>query len=132
MKMSRRSSPFRFKKFAVSHHRSAMKVGVDGVLIGCWASVEGADSILDVGAGCGVISLIMAQRAPLARIVGIEVDKASVDEALDNVKASPWPSRISIIEGSYPEAMSGTRFDLIVDHSPLVHVGDDTLFYLSV
>ena len=123
MNMSRPPSPFRFKKFAVSHHRSAMKVGVDGVLIGCWASVEGAGSILDVGAGCGVISLIMAQRAPRARIVGIEVDVASATEAMENVMASPWPDRVSVIEGSFPDDLTGTRFDLIVSNPPYFDSG---------
>ncbi|MDE7096663.1 MAG: tRNA (adenosine(37)-N6)-methyltransferase TrmM, partial [Muribaculaceae bacterium] len=62
--MSKNISKFRFKQFSVSHHRSSMKVGVDGVLIGCWTQIDGVSRILDVGTGCGLIALIMAQRCP--------------------------------------------------------------------
>ena len=38
---------FQFKQFTVWHDKCAMKVGTDGVLLGAWASVQGAHRILD-------------------------------------------------------------------------------------
>ena len=53
-----------------------MKVGTDGVLLGAWAGVRPSDRrILDVGTGTGLIALMMAQRAPEARITGVDVEK---------------------------------------------------------
>lgn len=121
--------PFRFKKFAVSHHRSAMKVGVDGVLAGCWTEVGNAGRVLDVGAGCGLIALIMAQRLENAKVVGIDVDSDSVIEARENVVNSPWKDRVEIVEGSFPEALQSAfgndncRFDLIVSNPPYFDSG---------
>ena len=105
-----------------------MKVGVDGVLIGCWADVDGTTRILDVGTGCGLIALIMAQRAPDARIDAIDVDPQSIAEALDNIAASPWPERIRAMELSFSESvslMSGrdSGFDLIVSNPPYFDSG---------
>lgn len=54
---------FRFKQFSVKHQLSAMKVGVDAVLLGAWADIADVRSVLDVGTGCGVIALAVAQRA---------------------------------------------------------------------
>ncbi|MFW9614045.1 MAG: tRNA (adenosine(37)-N6)-methyltransferase TrmM, partial [Macellibacteroides fermentans] len=54
---------FKFKNFTVWHDKCAMKVGTDGVLLGSWACVEGSSSILDVGTGTGLISLMVAQRS---------------------------------------------------------------------
>ncbi|HPG74100.1 MAG TPA: tRNA (adenosine(37)-N6)-methyltransferase TrmM, partial [Bacteroidales bacterium] len=48
---------FRFKQFSVVHSKSAMKVGTDAVLLGAWASIPNDGEILDIGSGCGIISL---------------------------------------------------------------------------
>ncbi len=124
--MSKKISKFRFKHFAVSHHRSSMKVGVDGVLIGCWADTENACSILDVGTGCGLIALIMAQRCPDAAVTGIDIDEASVKEAKENVENSPWDSGIQIIYGAFPDGIiteSNVKYDLIISNPPYFDSG---------
>lgn len=121
--------PFKFKHFAVNHDHSSMKVGVDGVLIGCWVESENPDTILDVGTGCGLIALIMAQRYPNAGIIGIDVDKASVEEAIGNVACSPWPDRVKIREKSFSEEFclnlqnEYVKFDLIVSNPPYFNAG---------
>ena len=54
-----------------------MKVGTDGVLLGAWAALDAADRrVLDVGTGTGVIALMLAQRAPAARITALDIDAA--------------------------------------------------------
>lgn len=123
-----RPGKFRFKQFSVSHHRSAMKVGVDGVLVGCWADVRDAKRILDVGTGCGVIALMMAQRAPEAEITGIDIDRDSVEEAVENIVASPWSSRIMISQDSFSaefcsRSVGEGKFDLIVSNPPYFDSG---------
>lgn len=126
--MKKQPSKFRFKQFAVSHHRSAMKVGVDGVLIGCWADTSDCRSILDVGTGCGLIALIMAQRCREALVVGVDVDRPSVEEALGNVAESPWSDRIKMECCAFPEPFVGKmgkleKFDLIVSNPPYFNSG---------
>lgn len=94
-----KSGLFHFKRFSVSHCRSSMKVGVDGVLIGAWAT--GGSRVLDVGTGCGVIALMMAQRYPEAIVDAIDIDISSVKEAADNFAASPWGVRLRAVHDSY-------------------------------
>ena len=57
------SSPFRFKQFSISQEYSPMKVGTDSVLLGAWTPAINPTYILDIGAGTGVLSLMMAQRS---------------------------------------------------------------------
>ncbi len=124
--MSKNISQFKFKHFSVSHHRSSMKVGVDGVLIGSWADVEDVKTILDVGSGCGLIALMMAQRCPIAKVTGIEIDPDSVEEASENVNNSEWADRIKIILGNFPEDINLAeygKFDLIVSNPPYFDSG---------
>lgn len=121
-------SQFKFKRFSVWHHRSALKVGVDGVLIACWADVRDARRILDVGTGCGVIALIMAQRQDDAEVYGIDIDLPSVEEAKENICASPWKDRMKIVHGSFPDGLATNKtddikFDLIVSNPPFFDSG---------
>ena len=48
---------FNFKQFGVSHDRCARKVSTDTVILGAWAAINHLPkSILDIGAGSGIIS----------------------------------------------------------------------------
>lgn len=94
-----------------------MKVGTDGVLLGAWAGVRASDRrVLDVGTGTGLIALMLAQRAPDARIVGVDVD--DVAQARENADASPWGSRLMFVQAPVQEFESAERFDLIVSNPP--------------
>ena len=76
---------FRFKQFTIQDDRCAQKVGTDGVLLGAWARVEEARSILDIGAGSGLIALMAAQRNAQAQVTGIEIAHEAVLQAQENV-----------------------------------------------
>ena len=89
------SPPFRFKQFSVAHDKCAMKVNTDGVLLGAWADVDEARTILDIGTGTGVIALMMAQRTIGAFIYAIDIDKDARDSASHK--------GIKIIDGSSNE-----------------------------
>ena len=110
---------FSFKQFTVFHDRCAMKVGIDGVLLGCWAPIENAHTILDIGTGTGLIALMLAQRSN-ASIEAIDIEENAVLQAVDNIENSPWPERINVQKVALQEFAASTnkRFDLIVSNPP--------------
>ena len=109
---------FRFKQFAVVNDRTAMKVGTDGVLLGAWCPVAGVNRTLDVGTGCGVIALMVAQRNTTAMIDAIDIDHDSIEEAAVNFGNSPWGERLNAIEGDFNELRASKKYDLIVSNPP--------------
>lgn len=123
----KKSAPFRFKQFAVSHSRSSIKVGVDGVLTGALARIYriGSDlhvgSVLDAGCGCGVIALMIAQRVPEARIEAIDIDPESVEEARENFANSPWSDRLSATVNDFNRIHK--RYDLVISNPPFFRSG---------
>lgn len=109
---------FRFKQFEVYHDRCAMKVGMDGVTLGAWATLPALVApeearILDIGTGSGLIALMLAQRYPMAHIDAIEIDEAAAAQAIANVQASPWPHQIQVHQGSFPEVMNTSAFGAV-------------------
>ena len=109
---------FKFKKFTIWQDKCAMKVGTDGVLLGAWVSIDGAKTILDVGAGTGLVSLMLAQRAPNAQITAVEIDGEAAIQATQNVDASPWADRIHVVHSDFKLWQPSHQFDLIVSNPP--------------
>ena len=109
---------FSFKQFTVRHDRCAMKVGTDGVLLGAWADVRHSRSILDIGTGTGLIALMLAQRCPLAHIVGIDIDEATVGQAQENMSASPWAERLCAQCQDVRSLRQEGGYDTIVSNPP--------------
>lgn len=94
-----------------------MKVGTDGVLLGAWVSLRPTDlRLLDIGTGTGLIALMLAQRAPEARITGLDI--ADTSQARENADASPWGARVSFVTCPVQRFDTPEPFDLIVSNPP--------------
>jgi len=87
---------FQFKQFTIHQENCAMKVSTDAVVLGALATAENTDRILDIGAGTGVISLMLAQRFSTAKIDSVEIDQFAAKQAKENVAKSPWKERVQI------------------------------------
>jgi tRNA1Val (adenine37-N6)-methyltransferase len=113
------SSVFRFKQFEINQDKCAMKVGTDGVLIGAWAETDNAKNILDIGAGTGLISLMLAQRTT-AIIVAVEIDKNAFEQAKENFSNSKWNNRLYIYNQSIQDfsKITDKQYDLIISNPP--------------
>ena len=110
------NSSFTFRKFSISQDRCAMKVGTDGVLLGAWA--HGGRRILDIGAGTGLISLMLAQRCPNASLTAVEIDSEAASQARENVAASPFADRVGVVATDIQSFATDERFDAIVSNPP--------------
>ena len=122
-----KAKPFHFKQFTINQDRCALKVGTDGVLLGAWTACKNSNSILDIGAGTGIISLMLSQRSS-ATITAIEIDKGASKQCADNFKNSPWNNRLTVIQKSiqkYSEE-SAHSFDLIVSNPPFHSIQKET------
>lgn len=108
---------FRFKKFIVSHNVNAQKVCTDSVLLGAWAEISNAAKILDIGTGCGVLSLMVAQRNHFSEITAVETDKLFFQEALQNFSVSDFSNRIQAIHSDILKSSFG-KFDYIICNPP--------------
>ncbi len=112
------SKPFHFKQFDILQERSAMKIGTDGVLLGAWANIEDASTILDIGTGTGVIAIMAAQRQQTANITAIEIDQAAFEEATTNASHSPWSDRITVVHSSLQDFDAHHSFDHVICNPP--------------
>lgn len=112
---------FSFKQFTIQQDKTAMKVGTDGVLLGAWAPItHDPISILDIGAGTGVVALMLAQRSPAEQIDALEIDEHAYEQAVSNFEDSPWGDRLFCYHAGLDEFMDDPEdeYDLIVSNPP--------------
>nr|WP_256261092.1 methyltransferase [Shewanella sp. NIFS-20-20] len=74
-----------------------MPVSTDGVILGAWAALTCANTIMDIGAGSGLLSLMAAQRSS-GQVIAVEIDAQASKVCRQNVERSPWPDRVQVIE----------------------------------
>ena len=111
--------PFFFKKFGLFHHRSTMKIGTDAILLARWVEVSTDDEVLDIGTGCGLIPLMLAQKG-IKSADAVEIDKDSFEEAAQNFSNSAWKSQLFAINDDikhYSEICM-KKYDLVVSNPP--------------
>ena len=108
---------FRFKQFSIDDSSCAMKVGTDAVMLGAWVNMHATGTILDIGTGCGLLALMVAQRSK-GHITAIEIDAAAAQQSKENFSASPWRERIDVIHGAVQQFHPEKSFDLIICNPP--------------
>lgn len=122
---------FQFKQFTINQNRCAMKVGTDGVLLGAWCPMDNNPfSVLDIGAGTGILSLMLAQRSSAEhpslqgelaqQIDAIEIDENAYEQCVENFEASPWGDRLFCFHAGLDEFMEEPedQYDIIISNPP--------------
>ena len=116
--------PFQFKQFSIAQDQCSMKVGTDGVLLGAWADISGASRILDIGAGTGLIAIMLAQRNKDALVHAVEIDEKACTQAVKNMADSPFADRLTSFPVSIQDySFKPERYDLIVSNPPFFSGG---------
>jgi len=115
------TKPFNFKQFTINQDRCAMKIGTDGVLLGAWTGLENhPKSILDIGAGTGLLALMLAQRGLAKNIEALEIDEDAYEQCVENFEASPWADRLFCYHAGLDEFIEeiDEPYDLIISNPP--------------
>ncbi|MFD2551173.1 tRNA1(Val) (adenine(37)-N6)-methyltransferase [Bizionia sediminis] len=120
------NKPFKFKAFTVQQDQCAMKIGTDSVLLGAWTNLNfSPTSILDIGAGTGILALMLAQRVAATglyvnTIDALEIDANAYEQCVDNFENSPWADALFCYHASleeFAEEIDDT-YDLIISNPP--------------
>jgi tRNA1Val (adenine37-N6)-methyltransferase len=114
---------FQFKQFIIHQDRSVMKVCTDACLFGAWMAdggwsrEPGVGSVLDIGTGTGLLSLMLAQKTG-ALIDAVELDENAAEQAAENFEAAPWKDRLQVIRADARTVHLGRKYDLIISNPP--------------
>ncbi|MFB6456960.1 tRNA1(Val) (adenine(37)-N6)-methyltransferase [Chitinophaga sp. Hz27] len=100
-----------------------MKVCTDACIQGAFTAQHLAlhghavNRVLDIGAGTGLLSLMVAQRH-VADITAVELDPGAALQSRENFAASPWADRLHLREADIRTLPAGDQFDFIITNPP--------------
>ncbi len=112
------NSYFHFKQFSIYSQEKGLRVTTDACLLGALAQHPKPLNIIDIGTGTGVIALMLAQRFEDANVDAIDIEKAVVEQATNNIHQSKFAKRIKLHHGDYLQHSLEKKFDLIVCNPP--------------
>ncbi len=88
-----------------------------------FALIKKNDEVIDLGTGCGVMTLILAKRGFGKRIIGLEVQKELADLARRGVDLNGFQEKIEIVEGDIKRVKSlftPSSFDYVITNPPYI------------
>jgi tRNA1Val (adenine37-N6)-methyltransferase len=83
-------------KLKIRQSKSGYRFSIDAILLANHVDPKPGHRVVDIGTGCGIISLILAYRHPGIRIFGIEIQKELADIAMMNTADNNMLDRIRI------------------------------------
>ncbi len=121
---------FQFKQFTIQQDKTQMKVCTDSCLFGAWVANEinnqtSPSTILDIGTGTGLLSLMIAQKINGSHIDAVEPDATSAQQAKENFAASAWSEKLKVFECRIQDFTAEKKYDFIVSNPPFYE--DDLL-----
>ena len=108
-------------RIRVMQNRRGYRFSIDAVLLAYHAKPQAQQKALDLGTGCGIISLIMASRRSDLKIYAVEVQRELADLADANVHQNHLQDRITVLGMDMKLLtlkMTSGPFDLIVSNPP--------------
>jgi len=101
--------------------RHGYRFSIDSLLLADFAKIRKFDHVLDIGTGCGVISLVLAKKHSNVKIVALEIQKDLAGIAEKNIRLNHLDGQIALYESDLdkiPELFSAGSFDYVVTNPP--------------
>ncbi len=108
-------------RLRVRQFRDGYRFSIDAVLLADFARPLVGEKVLELGAGCGIVSLVLAHHCPWATLVGVEIQDALADLAAQNVAVNDLSDRVEIRREDLRRMRHGpgdSVFDLVVANPP--------------
>jgi tRNA1Val (adenine37-N6)-methyltransferase len=108
-------------KLKVVQKKDGYRFSLDAVILGRLAQVSSGDRVIDLGTGCGIIPLILAETTQVKEIVGVEIQEELAEIARRNVALNGFDGIISIVKEdlkNLPSLYPTGSFDFILTNPP--------------
>ncbi len=113
-------------------HRDGYRFSLDSVLLAHFVRPGKDETILDLGAGCGVVGLILLHRASayIRSLISFELQPELVQLARENIRLNQFENNIEVVAGDLRNILTHCApefFSTVVCNPPFYTVGSGRL-----
>ncbi|RJP85582.1 MAG: tRNA1(Val) (adenine(37)-N6)-methyltransferase [Desulfobacteraceae bacterium] len=105
----------------ITQSPSGYRYSMDAMAIADFANLSPNDRVLDLGAGCGIISLLLAARYPGVTIYGVELLIEQVDLGRQNITGNGMKDRVTLFHQdirTVSPAHTAGPVDVVISNPP--------------
>lgn len=106
-------------RFRILQGRKGYRFSVDAPLLADFVRTRPSDTLLELGTGSGVISILLSIK-PFARVTAVEVQEGLADLARRNVALNGLGDRIEVVRADFRTWGRGRRFDVVFANPPYI------------
>jgi tRNA1Val (adenine37-N6)-methyltransferase len=108
-------------KLHILQKKRGYRFSVDAILLSEFVRIRKDEKAIDLGAGCGILALLLSQTTKVRSFLGVEVQKTLSDLAERNVVSNHFQHRITILHEDYrtlPRIFPAGSFHVVVSNPP--------------
>src|SRR4030065_500459 len=97
------------------------RFSMDAVLLENFIKTRQFTNGIELGAGSGIISILLAKRLKKTKITGVEIQKSLAENAKRNIRLNNLDDRIEILEAdilSLKKVFPANKFDFVFSNPP--------------
>jgi tRNA1Val (adenine37-N6)-methyltransferase len=99
--------------------RTGYRFSIDAILLSEFVTIKSGDVVMDLGAGCGIIPLMLLLKKPIARAYALEIQWGLAYQTARNAMLNSFEERMSVVMGDIRTPPFSLKFaDVIVCNPP--------------
>lgn len=115
--------------FTLEFSDGAFPLSTDSIALSHFARLPKNATVLDLGAGCGTLGLLLCAKDPCCQVTGIEIDPSAHEMALQNAARNQLENRLTSICGDITKLSTYVKpgsFSCCISNPPYFSAGPES------
>lgn len=105
-------------KVQIIQKKKGWRFSIDAPLLAYYIKSDEDSELLELGAGNGIVSILVAASKPFKRIVALEIQDSLISLAKKNIHLNSLEGKIEVIKGNIKSVDSLPKFDIVFSNPP--------------
>ena len=115
-----------FSKYVFDIWENVYEPAEDSFLFAENLNVQEAETVLDLGTGCGILGILAAEKA--SSVVSVDVNPYAIRCAKENAELNDVRNKIYYVQGNlFTALIESFKFDLVLFNAPYLPAGEDEM-----